>query len=209
MRKLLTPARSAHHHPAVRTPAPVQQPQVPQSIVDMPISEQSNHTQDRQDKPLTSSILNDNIPSSPAAPIEPPVEAQEFFPEPTDDGNNELDHLVSISQEAEAKKARQLGSVAADPYISVMTGTVKPEEQQEAVQMEGWQMEATLQESHKARLEMEDPIRLAPWAKKETSPVNEAEQGMTLQEIQRIEAEKERKERQQREVQEARIMEER
>merc|ERR1712096_275761 len=49
---------------------------------------------------------------------------------------------------------------------------------------------------------------LAPWAKKETSPVKEAGQGMTLQEIQRMEAERERKERQQRDLQDARLREE-
>merc|ERR1719357_2531996 len=94
-----------------------------------------------------------------------------------------------------------------------MTGTVKPEEQivatgnimdlkeeekvreqQEAMQRQREQMEALakLQEDQKARLEREEMIRiqqeklakLAPWAKKENSPVKEAGQGMTLQEIQ-------------------------
>jgi len=136
-----------------------------------------------------------------------------------------------------AKEAKKAAEVAAGPYIPGMTGTVKPEEQivatgnimdlkeeekireqQEAMQRQREQMEALakLQEDQKARLEREEMIRiqqeklakLAPWAKKENSPVKEAGQGMTLQEIQRLEAERERKERQQRDLQEAKLREE-
>ena len=74
----------------------------PQCIFDMPTSEQSNHTQDRRDKHLIS-IWNDSIPVSPAPPIEPPVEAQEISPEPTD-GNDDLDQSVSKSQPLEAQE---------------------------------------------------------------------------------------------------------
>jgi len=94
----------------------------------------------------------------------------------------------------------------------------KIREAQEAVQRQREQMEALakLQEDQKARLDREELMRiqqeklakLAPWAKKETSPVKEAGQGMTLQEIQRMEAERDRKERQQRDMQEARRREE-
>jgi PERQ amino acid-rich with GYF domain-containing protein len=136
-----------------------------------------------------------------------------------------------------AKEAKKAAEVASGPYIPGMTGTVKPDEQivatgnindireeeklreqHEAIQRQREQMDALvkLQEDQKARLEREELIRiqqeklakLAPWAKKETSPVKEAGQGVTLQEIQRMEAERERKERQQREIQEARIREE-
>merc|ERR1719192_2797025 len=88
-----------------------------------------------------------------------------------------------------------------------MTGTVKPEEQivatgnindireeeklrvqQEAIQRQREAL-AKLQEDQKARLERDELMRiqqeklakLAPWAKKETSPVKEAGQGLTLQ----------------------------
>jgi len=239
----------------------------PQSIWDMPPSEQTNPNQ-VQEKPLTS-IWNDPLPPSPAAPTEPVAETQDFSPEPTDDCNDDLDQSESNSQEAEpdtsetdpanfvkpkanekkdkkskraeekrrAKEAKKAAEVASGPYIPGMTGTVKPEEQivatgnindireeeklreqQEAIQRQREQMEALakLQEDQKARLEREEMMRiqqeklakLAPWAKKETSPVKEPGQGLTLQEIQRMEAERERKERQQREVQEARIREE-
>jgi len=140
-------------------------------------------------------------------------------------------------EKRKAKEAKKAAEIAAGPYIPGMSGTVKPEEQivatgnimdqkeeekireqQEAMQRQREQMEALakLQEDQKARLEREEMIKiqqeklakLAPWAKKETSPVKEASQGMTLQEIQRMEAERERKERQQRDLQEARLREE-
>merc|ERR1712128_405721 len=135
------------------------------------------------------------------------------------------------------KEAKKAAEIASGPYIPGMTGAVKPEEQivaagnindlreeekireqQEAILRQREQMDALvkLQEDQKARLEREELIRLqqeklaklAPWAKKETSPVKEAGQGMTLQEIQRMEAERDRKERQQRDMQEARRREE-
>ena len=86
-----------------------------------------------------------------------------------------------------------------------------PREQQDAIRRQREQMEALakLQEDQKLKLEREEMIRiqqeklskLAPWAKKETSPLKEMSQGPTLQEIQRLEAERERKERQAREMQ--------
>ena len=128
-------------------------------------------------------------------------------------------------------------SESAGPYIPGMSGTVRPEEQivatgnindlkeeekireqQEAVRRQRDQMEALakLQEDQKLKLEREEMIRiqqeklskLAPWAKKESSPLVEHSAGPTLQEIQRLEAERERRERQAREAQEARIREE-
>ena len=78
---------------------------------------------------------------------------------------------------------------------------------------------AKLQEDQKAKLEREEQVRLqqerlaklAPWAKKETSPVKEHQQGghqLSLQEIQRLEAERERQDRAAREAAEARLREE-
>merc|ERR1712096_173043 len=109
-----------------------------------------------------------------------------------------------------AKEAKRAAEQSAGPYIPGMSGTVKPEEQivatgnildlkeeekireqQDAIIRQREQMDALvkLQEDQKARLEREELIRLqqeklaklAPWAKKETSPVKEAGQGMTLQ----------------------------
>eukprot|EP00092_Neocalanus_flemingeri_P101643 GFUD01129966.1.p1 GENE.GFUD01129966.1~~GFUD01129966.1.p1 ORF type:complete len:1161 (-),score=418.37 GFUD01129966.1:140-3577(-) len=260
----------------VPTPAPQPDPPTqynshrsPQSIWDMPTSEPSSHPQ-MQDKPLTS-IWNDPLPPSPAAAPELPIETQEYSPEPTDDGNDDLDQSESNSQEAEVepdvndadpanfvkpkanekkdkkskraeekrrvKEAKKAAEQSSGPYIPGMSGTVKPDEQivatgnimdlqeeekfrdqQDALQRQREQMDALvkLQEEQKARLEREELMRLqqeklaklAPWAKKETSPVKEAGQGVTLQEIQRMEAERDRKERHQRDLQEARLREE-
>lgn len=135
----------------------------------------------------------------------------------------------------EAKKAAEQSSNT--PYIPGMSAT-KPDEQVvvtsnildqkeeenrraliDAAAQQKAQMEALvkLQEEQKLKMEREDLARqqaeklakLAPWAKKENSPVKEpGKTGLSLQEIQRLEAERERQERVIREQQEARAREE-
>ena len=152
--------------------------------------------------------------------------------------NEKKDKKSKKAEEKRKAKEAKKAAEAAGPYIPGMSGTVRPDEQiiatgnildlkeeekfreqQDALRRQREQMEALakLQEDQKAKLEREEQIRiqqerlskLAPWAKKEgQSPVKEGGHGLTLQEIQRLEAERERKERQVREVQEARIREE-
>jgi len=133
----------------------------------------------------------------------------------------------------EAKKAADQSSSA--PYIPGMSSS-KPEEQivatgnildqkeeeerralLEAAAQQKAQMEALakLQEEQKLKLEREELIRqqqeklakLAPWAKKESPMKEPSNGGLSLQEIQRLEAERERQERIVREKQEARARE--
>merc|ERR1719225_1154913 len=151
--------------------------------------------------------------------------------------NEKKDKKTKKAEEKRKAKEAKKAAEAAGPYNPGMSGTVRPDEQivatgnimdikeeekvrdqHEAIRRQREQMDALakLQEDQKAKLEREEQVRLqqerlaklAPWAKKETSPVKEHQQGLTLQEIQRMEAERERKERQQREIQEARIREE-
>lgn len=151
--------------------------------------------------------------------------------------NEKKDKKSKKAEEKRKAKEAKKAAESAGPYIPGMSGTVRPEEQivamgnindlkeeekfreaQEAVRRQRDQMDALvkLQEDQKLKLEREELIRiqqeklskLAPWAKKETSPLKELSQGPTLQEIQRLEAERERKERQAREVQEARMRDE-
>lgn len=92
----------------------------------------------------------------------------------------------------------------------------KIREQQEALAQQRAQMDALqkLQDDQKAKLEREEQLRIqreiaekmnkpAPWAKTEKSPAREQNEGLTLQEIQKMEAERDRKEREAREIQEA------
>ena len=151
--------------------------------------------------------------------------------------NEKKDKKSKKAEEKRKAKEAKRAAESAGPYIPGMTGTVRPDEQivatgnindlkeeekfreaQEAVRRQREQMEALakLQEDQKLKLEREEQIRiqqeklskLAPWAKKESSPLKEHSQGPTLQEIQRLEAERERQERQAREAQEARMREE-
>lgn len=140
-------------------------------------------------------------------------------------------------EKRKAKERRAAEAGGAGQYIPGMSGTVRPDEQivvtgniidlkeeekyreqQDAVRRQRDQMDALvkLQEDQRLKLEREEQLRLqqeklaklAPWAKKDSSPVKEAGQGLTLQEIQKHEAEREKRERQQREVQDARLREE-
>ena len=151
--------------------------------------------------------------------------------------NEKKDKKSKKAEEKRKAKEAKKAAEAAGPYIPGMTGTVRPEEQivvtgnimdlkeeekmreqQEAVRRQREQMEALnkLQEDQKMKLEREEQMRiqqeklnkLAPWAKKDSSPVEEHGQGMTLKEIQKLEAERGRKERKAREVHEARLREE-
>ena len=140
-------------------------------------------------------------------------------------------------EKRKAKEKKAAEAAGSGPYIPGMSGTVRPDEQivavgnimdlkeeekyreqQDASRRQREQMEALvkLQEDQRIKLEREEQIRLqqeklaklAPWAKKDSSPVKEPGQGLTLQEIQKLEAEREKRERQQREIQEARLREE-
>merc|ERR1719192_585509 len=143
-------------------------------------------------------------------------------------------------EKRKAKERRAAEAGGTGPYIPGMSGTVRPDEQivatgnimdikeeekvrdqHEAIRRQREQMDALakLQEDQKAKLEREEQVRLqqerlaklAPWAKKETSPVKEHQQGghqLSLQEIQRLEAERERQDRAAREAAEARLREE-
>merc|ERR1719192_2806507 len=140
-------------------------------------------------------------------------------------------------EKRKAKERRAAEAGGSGPYIPGMSGTVRPDEQivatgnimdlkeeekyreqQDAIRRQREQMEALakLQKDQRLKLEREEHIRiqqeklakLAPWAKKDFSPVKEAGQGLTLQEIQKLEAEREKRERQQRELHEARLREE-
>merc|ERR1719192_1961754 len=140
-------------------------------------------------------------------------------------------------EKRKAKERRAAEAGGSGPYIPGMSGTVRPDEQivatgnimdlkeeekyreqQDAIRRQREQMEALakLQEDQRLKLEREEHIRiqqeklakLAPWAKKDSSPVKETGQGLTLQEIQKLEAEREKRERHQREVQDARLREE-
>jgi len=151
--------------------------------------------------------------------------------------NEKKDKKSKKAEEKRKAKEAKKAAEAAGPYIPGMSGSVRPDEQivatgniidlreeeklreqQEAYRRQREQMEALakLQEDQKLKLEREEQLRiqqeklskLAPWAKKETSPIKEPGSGMTMQEIQRLEAEREKKERQAREVQEARMREE-
>lgn len=92
----------------------------------------------------------------------------------------------------------------------------KIREQQEALAQQRAQMDALqkLQDDQKAKLEREEHLRIqreiaekmnkpAPWAKTEKSPAREQNEGLTLQEIQKMEAERDRREREARNIQEA------
>merc|ERR1719225_2199101 len=140
-------------------------------------------------------------------------------------------------EKRKAKEKKAAEAAGSGPYIPGMSGAVRPDEQivavgnimdlkeeekyreqQDASRRQREQMEALvkLQEDQRIKLEREEQIRLqqerlaklAPWAKKDSSPVKEPGQGLTLQEIQKLEAEREKRERQQREIHEARLREE-
>ena len=140
-------------------------------------------------------------------------------------------------EKRKAKEKKAAEAAGSGPYIPGMSGTVRPDEQivalgnildlkeeekyreqQDATRRQREQMDALvkLQEDQRLKLEREEQIRLqqerlaklAPWAKKDSSPVKEPGQGLNLQEIQKLEAEREKRERQQREIQEARLREE-
>merc|ERR1719350_1372128 len=156
--------------------------------------------------------------------------SQEMEPEPAEtvEQSNFVKTKANEKKDKKAKEAKKAAE-SAGPYIPGMSGTVRPDEQivavgnindlkeeekvreqQEAVRRQRDQMEALakLQEDQRLKLEREEMIRiqqeklskLAPWAKKESSPLKEHSQGPTLQEIQRLEAERDRKERQAREA---------
>jgi len=151
--------------------------------------------------------------------------------------NEKKDKKSKKADEKRKAKERRAAEAGAGPYIPGMSGTVRPDEQivaignimdlkeeekyreqQDAIRRQREQMDALakLQEDQRLKLEREEQIRiqqeklakLAPWAKKDSSPVKESGQGMTLQEIQKLEAEREKRERQAREVQDARLREE-
>ena len=132
--------------------------------------------------------------------------------------------VLTKANEKKDKKSKK----AEEKHKAGISSTVRPKEQivamgnindlkeeekfrevQKAVRRQQDQMDdlAKLQEDQKLKLEREELIRIqqkklskpAPWAKEETS---------TLQENQRLDYERERKERQAREVQEARMREE-
>merc|ERR1719402_1437253 len=97
----------------------------------------------------------------------------------------------------------------------------KMREQQEALAHQRSQAEALqkLQEEQKAKLEREEQMRIqkelqeklnkpAPWAKTEMSPVRHQQEGLSLHEIQKLEAERDRQEREEREAAEAAMREE-
>jgi len=153
--------------------------------------------------------------------------------------NEKKDKKTKRTEEKRRAKEAKRVAEQAGPYIPGMSGTGnRPEEQLvatanimdmkeeekvreavEAQQRQKEQMEALakLQREQEARLAREEQMRiqqeklakLAPWAKKETSPVKEGgSAGLTLQEIQRLEAERDRAERQAREIQDSKLREE-
>ena len=211
------PASSAHHH----------QPESPLELV----ANKETHEPTENIEELEHSESNSQELEADFSETDPTT----FVKPKANEKKDKKSKKAEEKRKAKEKKAAE--AAGSGPYIPGMSGAVRPEEQivavgnimdlkeeekyreqQDASRRQREQMEALvkLQEDQRIKLEREEQIRLqqeklaklAPWAKKDSSPVKEPGQGLTLQEIQKLEAEREKRERQQREVQEARLREE-
>ena len=203
-----------HHHHHMESPVDIQEPTDTDNIEELDQSE-SNSQEHEAD-------ISETDPTT-------------FVKPKANEKRDKKSKKADEKRKAKERRAAEAGG--SGPYIPGMSGTVRPDEQivatgnimdlkeeekyreqQDAIRRQREQMEALakLQEDQRLKLEREEHIRiqqeklakLAPWAKKDSSPVKEAGQGLTLQEIQKLEAEREKRERHQREVQDARLREE-